>query len=39
LQLGILRHCENLITQYERAALEYDGLIMLHRRLAEEAKK
>lgn len=39
LQLGILRHCENLIAQYERAALEYDGLITLHRRLADEAKK
>lgn len=39
LQTSILRHCENLITQNERAALEYDGLIMLHRRLAEEAKK
>ncbi len=39
LQTSILRHCENLITQYERASLEYDGLIALHRKLAEEAKK
>ncbi len=37
-QLSLLRHCADLITQYERAALEYDGLILLHRQIANDAK-
>lgn len=39
LQASILRHCMNLVAQYERAALEYEGLASLHRRLADESKK
>lgn len=38
LQSSILRHCENLINQQERAAVDYEGLASLHRRLADEAK-
>lgn len=32
MQASILRHCTNLVAQYERAALEYEGLASLHRR-------
>lgn len=38
-QSSILRHCANLVGQYERAAVEYEGLISLHRRLADETNK
>ena len=38
-QSSILRHCANLVSQYERAAVEYDGLVSLHRLLADEVKR
>lgn len=36
---SLLRHCDNLINQYQRVTLEYEGLASLHRQLATEAQK
>ena len=37
-RLSLVRHCATLIAQYERTALEYDSLSLLHRQMASEAK-
>lgn len=39
LQTSILRHCDDLVLQHERSAVEYESLASLHRRLASEAAR
>jgi outer membrane PBP1 activator LpoA protein len=36
---GMAQHCANLVTEYEKAAVEYSGLATLHRQLAAAAKE